>query len=77
MIRYGFPDPLTRFRPASPHWVMKTLEHLFRTEVDAFLERTGLGLAALGREAVGDPNLMRVLLASGGGACSWTGASRA
>ena len=38
---------------------MSTLEQLFRSRLDAFLESTGIGLATLGRKAVGDPNLMR------------------
>lgn len=38
---------------------MKTLEQLFRSQLDAFLERTGIGLATLGRKALGDPNLLR------------------
>lgn len=38
---------------------MKTLEQQFRSQLDAFVERTGIGLATLGRKALGDPNLMR------------------
>ena len=38
---------------------MKTLEQWFSSELEAFLERTGIGLATLGRKALGDPNLMR------------------
>ena len=38
---------------------METLEQLFRSRLDAFIERTGISLTRLGREALGDPNLMR------------------
>ena len=40
---------------------METLTELFRARVDAFLERTGVGPTTLGRQAVGDPNLVREL----------------
>ena len=40
---------------------METLKGLFMARVDAFLERTGLGPTTLGRQAVGDPNLVREL----------------
>ena len=40
---------------------METLKGLFMARVDAFLERTGVGPATLGRQAVGDPNLVREL----------------
>ena len=40
---------------------METLKGLFMARVDAFLERTGVGPTTLGRQAVGDPNLMRQL----------------
>ena len=38
---------------------MDTLTEFFTTRLDAFLECTELGTAALGRRAVGDPNLVR------------------
>ena len=38
---------------------METLTKLFVSRVDAFLERTGLVPTTLGRQAVGDPNLVR------------------
>ena len=38
---------------------MATLEELFNTRVNAFLGRTGLRPTTLGRQAVGDPNLLR------------------
>ena len=38
---------------------MKTLRELFRSRVEAFLERTRMGPTTLGRRAVGDPNFMR------------------
>ena len=40
---------------------METLTQLFESRLDAFLERTGLKPSAFGREATGDPNLMRQL----------------
>ena len=40
---------------------METLTGLFMARVDAFLERTGVGPTTLGRQAVGDPNLIRQL----------------
>ena len=40
---------------------METLTGLFMARVDAFLERTGVGPTTLGRQAVGDPNLVRQL----------------
>ena len=40
---------------------METLKGLFMARVDAFLERTGVAPATLGRQAVGDPNLVRQL----------------
>ena len=40
---------------------METLTEFFVSRVDAFLERTGLGPTTLGRQAVGDPNLVRQL----------------
>ena len=40
---------------------METLKGLFMARVDAFLERTGVGPTTLGRQAVGDPNLVRQL----------------
>ena len=40
---------------------METLKGLFMARVDAFLERTGVGPTTLGRQAVGDPNLVREL----------------
>ena len=40
---------------------METLKGLFMSRVDAFLERTGVAPATLGRQAVGDPNLVRQL----------------
>ena len=40
---------------------METLKGLFMARVDAFLERTGVGPTTLGRQAVGDPNLLRQL----------------
>ena len=40
---------------------METLKGLFMARVDAFLERTGVAPATLGRQAVGDPNLVREL----------------
>ena len=40
---------------------MDTLTELFKSRVDAFLERTGVGPTVLGRQAVGDPNLVRQL----------------
>ena len=40
---------------------METLKGLFMARVDAFLERTGVAPATLGRHAVGDPNLVREL----------------
>ena len=40
---------------------MEMLKGLFMARVDAFLERTGVGPATLGRQAVGDPNLVREL----------------
>ena len=40
---------------------METLKGLFMARVDAFLERTGVGPTTLGRQAVGDPNLIRQL----------------
>ena len=38
---------------------METLEEYFSTRVSAFLDDTGLSPTALGRKALGDPNLMR------------------
>ena len=38
---------------------MQTLRELFRSRVEAFLERTRMGPTTLGRRAVGDPNFMR------------------
>lgn len=40
---------------------METLTKLFVSRVDAFLERTGVGPTTLGRQAMGDPNLVRDL----------------
>ena len=40
---------------------METLKGLFMARVDAFLERTGVAPATLGRQAVCDPNLVREL----------------
>ena len=40
---------------------MEMLKGLFMARVDAFLERTGVAPATLGRQAVGDPNLVREL----------------
>ena len=40
---------------------METLTELFESRVDAFLERTGVKPTTLGRQAVGDPNLVRQL----------------
>ena len=40
---------------------MESLTEFFRSRVDAFLERTGVGPTTLGRQAVGDPNLVREL----------------
>ena len=40
---------------------MVMLKGLFMARVDAFLERTGVAPATLGRQAVGDPNLIRQL----------------
>ena len=40
---------------------METLKGLFMARVDGFLERTGVAPATLGRQAVGDPNLVREL----------------
>ena len=40
---------------------METLKGLFMARGDAFLERTGVAPATLGRQAVGDPNLVREL----------------
>ena len=40
---------------------MRTLSELFRSRVEAFLERTRMGPTTLGRRAVGDPNFMREL----------------
>ena len=40
---------------------METLTGHFMARVDAFLERTGVAPATLGRRAVGDPNLVREL----------------
>ena len=40
---------------------METLTELFKSRVDAFLERTGVGPSTLGRQAVRDPNLVREL----------------
>ena len=40
---------------------METLTKLFVSRVDAFLERTGVGPTTLGRQALGDPNLVRDL----------------
>ena len=37
---------------------MEMLKGLFMARVDAFLERTGVAPATLGRQAVGDPNLV-------------------
>ena len=39
---------------------MEMLKGLFMARVDAFLERTGVAPATLGRQAVGDPNLVFV-----------------
>ena len=38
---------------------METLEEYFSTRVSAFLDDTGLSPTALGRKALGDPNLVR------------------
>ena len=40
---------------------METLTEFFVSRVDSFLERTGVGPTRLGRQAVGDPNLVREL----------------
>ena len=40
---------------------METLKGFFMARVDAFLEHTGVGPTTLGRQAVGDPNLIRQL----------------
>ncbi len=40
---------------------METLTEFFVSQVDGFLERTGLGPTTLGRQAVGDANLVREL----------------
>ena len=40
---------------------METLTEHFMARVDAFLEHTGVAPATLGRQAVGDPNLVREL----------------
>ena len=40
---------------------METLKGLFMARQDTFLERTGVGPTTLGRQAVGDPNLVREL----------------
>ena len=40
---------------------METLTEHFMSRVDAFLDRTGMGPTTLGRQAVGDPNLVRQL----------------
>ena len=40
---------------------METLTEFFVSRVDGFLERTGVGPTTLGRQAVGDPNLVREL----------------
>ena len=51
-------DGLTRLRKRFQRSVMMTLEEQFRSQVSAFLERTGLGPTTFGLKAVGDRNLI-------------------
>ena len=51
-------DGLTRLGKGFQRSVMMTLEEQFRSQVGAFLERTGLGPTTFGLKAVGDRNLI-------------------